>query len=45
LVDEIDLMVALEEELLSNVKLRDDDIKDLVAAFDRFDNEFVALGG
>lgn len=45
MVDEIDMMVAVEEEFLEHVRLGEDDIQELAAAFDRFDNEFIALGG
>jgi len=32
-------------DLLSNIHLKEDEIKDMLVAFDRFDNEYVALGG
>ena len=45
LADEIDIMIRLEDEFLSNVDIDSDQVEDLCTVFDRFDNEYVELGG
>ncbi len=35
----------LESEFLTNVDLNEEQIRDLCNAFDRFDNEYLLLGG